>query len=50
MSELMGRSVDKHGREMTNGRYSREVRKKVEGVWNENSDMEVNWDALKNAL
>ena len=50
VSELMGRSVDEHGRETTNGRYLREVREKVEGVWDENSDVEVKWDALKNAL
>ena len=28
----------------------REVREKVEGVWDENSGVEVKWDALKNAL
>ena len=31
-------------------RYLREVREKVESVWDENSDVEVKWDVLKNAL
>ena len=47
VSELMGESVDEHGRETTNGRYLREVREEVEGV---SSDVEVTWDALKNAF
>ena len=47
VSGLMGRSVDEHGRETTN---VREVKEKVEGVWDENSDVMVKWNALKNAL
>ncbi len=37
VSGLMGRSVDEHGRETTNGKFLRQVRMKVESVWDESS-------------
>ncbi len=50
VSGLMGRSVDEHGRETTNGKFLRQVRMKVESVWDESSGVEEKWNALKNVL